>query len=202
MKEKIKTVEPEATIADLYGNMINRLKNEIELLKEDLECVHMFLDDFNVPRKDENGEEYSIVGRIKHQTYDDEVLFEKIVPYGREQLITMPLWEEGDFRPMLNIWQIPKGETVIECLESYKKIKNLCESFFRDEEYNFEVDDDLSFEQRMLPYNMKNTFTIKIYQSGDILDDDIVPNYSIVELLKIGSDLLSYIEDNTNKTDS
>jgi len=196
MKEKIKTVESEATMENLAGNMINRLKNEIELLNEDLECVHIFLDDCDVPRKDENGEEYSIVGRLLHQTYDDEVLFEKIVPYGCEQLITMPLWEEGDYRPMLNIWQIPKGETVTECLESYTKIKNLCELFFRDEEYNFEIDDDLSFEERMLPCNMKDTFTIKIYQSGDILDDDIVPNYSIVELLKIGSDLLSYIEEN------
>jgi hypothetical protein len=38
--------------------------NKIELLKEDLECVHLHLDDLKVPRKDESGKDYSIVGRI------------------------------------------------------------------------------------------------------------------------------------------
>jgi hypothetical protein len=39
--------------------------NQIELLKEDLEVVHMYLDDLLVTRLDENNETYSIVGRIK-----------------------------------------------------------------------------------------------------------------------------------------
>ena len=39
--------------------------NQIMLLKEDLECVHLYLDDKKVPRQDNNGETYSIVGRIK-----------------------------------------------------------------------------------------------------------------------------------------
>lgn len=37
----------------------------IELLTKDLECVHMFLDDRGVKRKDEDGNDYSIVGRLK-----------------------------------------------------------------------------------------------------------------------------------------
>ena len=40
-------------------------ENQIELLKEDLEVVHMYLDDLGLPRKDDSGETYSIVGRIK-----------------------------------------------------------------------------------------------------------------------------------------
>ena len=39
--------------------------NKIMLLKEDLECVHLYLDDKGLPRQDDEGEEYSIVGRIK-----------------------------------------------------------------------------------------------------------------------------------------
>jgi hypothetical protein len=39
--------------------------NQIILLKEDLECVHLYLDDKEVPRQDDKGETYSIVGRIK-----------------------------------------------------------------------------------------------------------------------------------------
>lgn len=40
------------------------IDNQIELLKEDIECVHMFLDDRNIPRKDSSGNIYSMVGRI------------------------------------------------------------------------------------------------------------------------------------------
>lgn len=39
--------------------------NKIMLLEEDIECVHKYLDDLHVPRKDESGNAYSIVGRIK-----------------------------------------------------------------------------------------------------------------------------------------
>lgn len=41
------------------------LKNQVQLLQEDIECVHMYLDDKHIPRKDYNGREYSIIGRIK-----------------------------------------------------------------------------------------------------------------------------------------
>jgi hypothetical protein len=39
--------------------------NIIDLLKEDIECVHMYLDTLQIPRADKAGEQYSIVGRIK-----------------------------------------------------------------------------------------------------------------------------------------
>ncbi len=41
------------------------LKNQVELLQEDIECVHMYLDDKHIPRKNSEGREYSIIGRIK-----------------------------------------------------------------------------------------------------------------------------------------
>ncbi len=41
------------------------LKNQVELLQEDIECVNMYLDDKNIPRKDSKGRQYSIIGRIK-----------------------------------------------------------------------------------------------------------------------------------------
>ncbi len=44
---------------------VEMLKNQVELLQEDIECVHMYLDDKDLPRKDFKGREYSIVGRIK-----------------------------------------------------------------------------------------------------------------------------------------
>lgn len=39
--------------------------NKIMLLQEDLECVNMYLDDLKLPRTDDKGNKYSIVGRIK-----------------------------------------------------------------------------------------------------------------------------------------
>ena len=55
-------VEPKSSIKQSDLDMRD---NQIMLLKEDLEVVHMYLDGLLVPRKDENGETYSIVGRIK-----------------------------------------------------------------------------------------------------------------------------------------
>lgn len=40
------------------------LINEIMILKEDLECVHMWLDQYNIPRTLKDNE-YSIVGRVQ-----------------------------------------------------------------------------------------------------------------------------------------
>ena len=55
-------VEPKSAIKQ---SDLDIRDNQIELLKEDLEVVHMYLDDLLVTRLDENNETYSIVGRIK-----------------------------------------------------------------------------------------------------------------------------------------
>lgn len=48
----------------LGSKEIQMLINKIELLNEDIECVHLYLDKLGVDRK-ENNETLSIVGRIK-----------------------------------------------------------------------------------------------------------------------------------------
>lgn len=55
-------IEPKTTIKQ---SDLDIKDNRIMLLEEDLESVHMYLDTQGVPRKDETGEAYSIVGRIK-----------------------------------------------------------------------------------------------------------------------------------------
>ena len=55
-------IEPKTTIKQ---SDLDIRDNRIMLLEEDLESVHMYLDTQGVPRKDETGEVYSIVGRIK-----------------------------------------------------------------------------------------------------------------------------------------
>ena len=55
-------IEPKTTIKQ---SDLDIKDNRIMLLEEDLESVHMYLDTQGVPRKDETGEVYSIVGRIK-----------------------------------------------------------------------------------------------------------------------------------------
>ena len=44
----------------------SRSIQEMEYQAEENECANMYLDDLNVPRKDESGEDYSTVGRIKY----------------------------------------------------------------------------------------------------------------------------------------
>lgn len=40
------------------------LKNLLYNLQQDIECTHKYLDEKQVPRQDDNGKEYSIIGRI------------------------------------------------------------------------------------------------------------------------------------------
>ena len=44
---------------------MNIKDNKIMLLEEDLECVHLYLDDKEIKRQDSKGNTYSIVERIK-----------------------------------------------------------------------------------------------------------------------------------------
>lgn len=60
-------VEPKTTIKQ---SDLDIKDNQIMLLKEDLEVVHMYLDEVEVKRKDDNGETYSIVGRIRQYQRD------------------------------------------------------------------------------------------------------------------------------------
>jgi hypothetical protein len=55
-------IEPKSSIKQ---SDLDIRDNQIMLLKEDLEVVHMYLDGLRIDRKDESGETYSIVGRIK-----------------------------------------------------------------------------------------------------------------------------------------
>jgi hypothetical protein len=54
--------------------------NKIMLLEEDLECVNMYLDDLKLPRTDDKGNEYSIVGRIKIlQQEQDKKMYSELI---------------------------------------------------------------------------------------------------------------------------
>ncbi len=128
---------------------------------------------------------------------NEKKLFEKLIPYCAENFITIPLWEEGDYRPCLNIWQIPKGKTPIQCVNSYSKIVTLTDEFFdKNGEYEYDIEDDFTGNERNLPINMKNSFKIRIYQKGHVLD--VIPDYSINKLMKVGIELLKYLENGEN----
>lgn len=43
---------------------IKALENEIELLKEDIECVHIYFDNEGIPSHNNEGYKYSMIGRI------------------------------------------------------------------------------------------------------------------------------------------
>ena len=60
-------VEPKTTIKQ---SDLDIKDNRIELLEEDFEAVHKYLDDIEVKRKDTDGQTYSIVGRIRQYQRD------------------------------------------------------------------------------------------------------------------------------------
>ena len=85
--------------------------NQIELLKEDLEVVHMYLDGLLLPRKDENGETYSIVGRIKQ--------FEKNMVEQVSNLESMYLEERGQMyseKEVEEILETQRGNSYVAVL--------------------------------------------------------------------------------------
>ena len=43
---------------------LSLLKNKVYLLEQDIECLHMNLDDEGIPRKDGGGNVYSMWGRV------------------------------------------------------------------------------------------------------------------------------------------
>lgn len=65
-----KTEKPVNPVTE--GNSLYEMhNNKIELLKEDIESVHLYLDDIKIPRHD-GAVTYSIVGRIKHLLTQEE----------------------------------------------------------------------------------------------------------------------------------
>jgi hypothetical protein len=48
-----------------YNKQKEMLENKIQLLEEDIWCVHKYLDDLKIPKADSNNQPYSIVGRIR-----------------------------------------------------------------------------------------------------------------------------------------
>jgi hypothetical protein len=45
--------------------IVEMLENKIQLLEEDIACVHKYLDNLNAQKCDSNNQPYSIVGRIR-----------------------------------------------------------------------------------------------------------------------------------------
>lgn len=48
-------------------------QNKIELLTEDIECLHLCLDKMHVPRIDNSGNVYSMWGRVKMVIGNSEI---------------------------------------------------------------------------------------------------------------------------------
>ena len=85
--------------------------NKIELLKEDIECVHKYLDDLNVPRFN-NDKEYSIVGRIKQL---QEHVQNEAVEFA--EWVDSSLWK---FNCIKQIWSNPLSSDLITTKELHK----------------------------------------------------------------------------------
>jgi hypothetical protein len=87
------------------------LKNKVELLQEDIECVHMYLDDKHIPRKDYKGEEYSIIGRIKRL----EESFQKQLSELESYYLTFKQQEQ------LNSYEIHSNSSCVKTKLTFKK---------------------------------------------------------------------------------
>jgi len=135
--------------------------------------------------------------KLKESKLDEEELYKRLVPYVGDDFITIPLFEEGDYRPMLQVWQLPKGNSPYDCSENLKKQKQFIEEWFEHEamkDWDYIIEDEYLREKVS---EMKNSYTIKIFQKGDILDENITPDYSILKLMKVAGDLIEELKEFT-----
>ena len=99
---------------------------------------------------------------------------ERLIPYLNENFITYPLWEEGNYAPFVNFWQICKTQEEIQLLD--KNLKNVFENSGYIVQYN-----DCNFDETILQYS--------VYPNYDDLEDGsykyVKQDWSIEEMLDL-----------------
>lgn len=103
-----------------------------------------------------------------------EELYKQLIPYICEDFITVPLWEEGDYRPSLKIWVTADDE-----IYKAKLSKFLQECHHTYSKYGFYCD-----KLSNIHYINDKIFDITIYQKGYILDIKN-PEYCIKTLMEL-----------------
>jgi len=119
-------------------------------------------------------------------------LMSNIIPYCSENFITIPLFEEGDYRWSLNLWYIFRFEDLIET--GYESIDNIIEEVvhtvqekYRDFEVYFEINDNFANENIFIEFNIMQV-------CNDILDKSFEYNYDCNDYMEVGSMVLEEIE--------
>ena len=108
------------------------------MLKEDIECIHLYLDDLNIPRHDNENTEYSIVGRIKKieaKLNESIKVIEKDKTYTKQDIIEFAKWIAT---PELHGY----GKQLYEAKTRHKvdKLEDLIDIWLKQNNKNMEIE--------------------------------------------------------------
>jgi hypothetical protein len=126
----------------------------------------------------------------------------QMIPYTEETLITIPLWEEGNYTPQINFWQLFDSEVITESnIEKIKKDLEFDESY----ELDFLIDhlhshaisyDELSdcIKNDVNPLTLSHSPDKKCLYHFSIWN--INPNtFNIIDLFELAIKTINYLRD-------
>jgi len=124
-----------------------------------------------------------------------EQVFEKLIPYCSEDFITIPLWEEGDYRWQMNLWYIVRFDTETSTETTLQKIDELMNVVAITVAATFDNKFDIYVEQHENVASGYVLYELNIMQfCEDITDETFVLNHNMGDYINVGVVLLENLE--------
>jgi len=123
-------------------------------------------------------------------------LMEKIIPYCSEDFITIPLWEEGDFRWQMNLWKIIKLNNYKDFnKDTFEKIDKKLEEIMGSvtsthQGFGIYFERDINFSDNYIKYDFEIIQTCE-----DITDKGFILNYNMEDYMRIAVELLKKLSE-------
>lgn len=142
-KESIDVHSVSTLIESLFKKMQIK-NNQIELLKENIESIHLYLNDLNIPRRDSGNIEYSIVDRIKkieNKLNENMKAIETQTRYTKQDIIEFAKWIAT---PELHGY----GKQLYETKTRYKvdKLEDLIDIWLKQNNKNMEEEQNKLYD--------------------------------------------------------
>jgi hypothetical protein len=123
-----------------------------------------------------------------------------LIPYVSENFVTFPLWEEGDYRPHINIWQLyDKLPQEIINNEYITKIQFETYPFVILPKVKYIKESTTEFIDIKIKSGNYYKVEFEIYNGIDILDDDDSKDIGFTRLLFIAQSVIDYFKEKNTK---
>jgi len=121
-------------------------------------------------------------------------LIQKIIPYCSENFITVPLWEEGDYRIQINLWYVAKLK-LISIEDFTEKLEDIIHKLS-----NVNPDFDIFYDiDTYRPQDERAIYELKIKQKCDYDDGvanvNFILNHNVEQHLELAVTLMEKLQE-------